>query len=40
MLVPVWTRRDDDFASIRIAEKLGFAEVSLRAMISVASQGL
>jgi len=39
-LVPVWTTMDDDFASIRIAEKLGFAEVSRRAVISVATQGL
>jgi RimJ/RimL family protein N-acetyltransferase len=39
-LVPVWTTMEDDFASIRIAEKLGFAEVSRRAVISVAQQGL
>jgi predicted GNAT family acetyltransferase len=38
-LVPVWTTMDDDFASIRIAEKLGFTEVSRRAVVSVASQG-
>lgn len=35
-LVPVWTTMDDDFASIRIAEKLGFAEVSRRVVVSVA----
>jgi hypothetical protein len=39
-LVPVWTTKDDDFASIRIAEKLGFAETSRRTIISVAPQGL
>jgi hypothetical protein len=39
-LVPVWTTTDDDFASIRIAEKLGFAETSRRAVMSVAPQGL
>jgi predicted GNAT family acetyltransferase len=39
-LVPVWTTKDDDFASIRIAEKLGFAEVSRRVVVSVAPQGL
>ena len=38
-LVPVWTTMDDDFASIRIAEKLGFTEVSRRVVVSVASQG-
>lgn len=39
-LVPVWTTTDDDFASIRIAEKFGFAETSRRTIISVAPQGL
>ena len=39
-LVPVWTTMDDDFASIRIAEKLGFTEVSRRVVVSVAPQGL
>lgn len=39
-LVSVWTTTDDDFASIRIAEKLGFAETSRRTIIFVAPQGL
>ena len=38
-LVPVWTTMDDDYASIRIAEKLGFVEASRRVVVSIAPQG-